>query len=373
MLPYILFISALLTLKMFEKVMDDMKKNKFRKNTNLVVSYNNTDTNKSFSKNNQLITIAGVLIISLSALRFEIGWDYAAYLKSLIFRNTDADIHLTSRGEPLNLILMEFSQYIEMPSFYFITTSIIINSLIITNIKKYSTNPWISLFIFIGFPLFYLNSFSVIRNFVGISIVLHSMRYIVEKNLLKFIIGIITAGSFHTSGYIAILLYPLYHLKSNIYIYSLISAIILSTKGIIGTITERYLPQYQNYTETISSSEGTIAIYPLVFTAIIGILLRQKIPKISNGIKTDGLLNIYIFGVIFYIAFIEFGSIGHRLTLYFTTPLIFIIPLIMESISGKIKSFASFFVYIISIISFFFTINIAKEAYLPYKTIFSNI
>lgn len=69
-----------------------------------------------------------------------------------------------------------------------------------------------SMILFVTFPLFYLNSFGVIRNFSAIAIVFYANRFILEKKLLNIFCNNI-ASQFHKSALIGIVFYPLNNIK----------------------------------------------------------------------------------------------------------------------------------------------------------------
>ena len=77
--------------------------------------------------------------------------------------------------------------------------------------KKYSTNPFLSLVLFCvnsinGFvPMMNLS-----RQYLAVGIIMFSVGFIVKRNFILFLLGIIVAGNFHTSAYLAIILYFLY-------------------------------------------------------------------------------------------------------------------------------------------------------------------
>src|SRR5699024_10966242 len=97
-----------------------------------------------------------------------IGWDYDVYYN--VIANNLQDTTITENNEILNILLVNLSQNTGITNLYFFVSSLITLFLIALNVSKYSTMPKLSMFIFITFPLFYLNSFSIIRFFVALSI-----------------------------------------------------------------------------------------------------------------------------------------------------------------------------------------------------------
>ncbi len=305
------------------------------------------------------------IVTAFSGFRFGVGWDYMSYYEAVIY---DDNFHFISRNEMITQLLVSISNRFNAPNLFFFINSFITIFLISDTIKKFSINKNISLFIFISFPLFFLNSFSVIRFFTALALTFYGVRFIINKKFLFYLITVLIASFIHKSAFFALPLYFLQFFKfKNIYLFIiLVSANIL--REIFNNLISVYIPQYIGYTESTLVQEGTKAIWLFIFFGLIGMYFKNKYFK-DNKLH-DLYFNIYIYGLLFYMLFLKQGTLGHRLSLYGTIYLILLLPMYINIIKNvKIKSIAIFFLYSILITSFLFSLHLGSNTYIPYKTI----
>lgn len=315
------------------------------------------------TKRNLFFGMCLLVIIIFAGLRNNIGWDYKAYYDTIAF---GADTNVYSKREWLNYNLINFTRKMLFPQFYFIFTSSVSTILIGETIKKYSDDKWMSIYLYLTFPLFFLNSLSVIRNFVAISIIVFSTRYIIDKKLVRFVIAVILAAGFHQSAYIALLLYPLSRLKLNKKLYLLLCAIIPLMKNLLLVGMYKILPYYSFYLSETSNREGRFAIIVILLLFVTILLLDKKM--IYNNLHNK-FFNFYFFGCLIYIMFYKFGTLGHRLSLYGSIYMIFIVPYFINNLSHKTKILAKMVLWIVFFIFYLYTILRGSETYIPYTTI----
>ena len=89
-----------------------------------------------------------------------------------------------------------------------VTSYFIIGSSLVF-IHRHSNNVLFSVFLLISFP-FYYSSFDIIRHFIAIGIILLGFKYVLNRNLYKYLLTIVVAYQFHR---IAILFIPLYFIN----------------------------------------------------------------------------------------------------------------------------------------------------------------
>lgn len=315
-------------------------------------------------ENKNIFFIITLIIIALfSGLRNHIGWDFNAYYDTIAY---GIETNVYSKREWLNFNLINLTRSIYYPQFYFIFTAFLSTILIGITILKYSKNKWISIYVYLTFPLFFLNSMSVIRNFVAISIVVYSIKYIIDKKLVRFVIAVILAAGFHQSAYIALLLYPLSRLKLNKKLYLLILVIIPLMKNLLLVGMYKILPYYYIYLRETSNREGRFAIIVILLIFVTILLLDKKM--IYNNLHNK-FFNFYFFGCLIYIMYYKFGTLGHRLSLYGTIYMIFIVPYFINNLSNKTKILAKMVLWTVFFLFYLYTIIRGSETYIPYTTV----
>lgn len=142
-----------------------------------------------------------LLVVSLFAgLRYFVGIDYEAY--TFIF-NSIVGSQIEPAFRLINFIIFLLGLNVQ---FVFLISSLITFSLFYKGIKRNSSNVVLSIFLLL-FCGFFIESLNIIRQYIAISIFFYSIRYIIEKNLLKYSVLIVLATSFHYSAIFLIFAY----------------------------------------------------------------------------------------------------------------------------------------------------------------------
>jgi hypothetical protein len=308
-----------------------------------------------------------VVVFLFSILRYNVGWDYMAYYDT-IMHNFDSS--LLSRNEVISTSLIIFSRKIGSANFYFIVNSVITVFLIAFVLHKNSPDPFFSFFIFITFPLFFLNSLSIVRNFTAIAIVFYSLRFINEGRLLRYVVMIMIASGFHTSALIALLFYPLKFLNINSMgiIIMIVSGSIL--RPLLSSELKSLFPILNIYLKRTSDFQGWHLIFFFVFILFLVVVFRNNLAMGFSNRDANLLVNIFTLGVVIYILFFDTGTLGHRLSLYGIITSTLIIPKLVDIFSNKRERILFKFVLCSGLMFLFFaTIYLGSSTYIPYETI----
>jgi hypothetical protein len=316
--------------------------------------------NFNFSLNEKL---AVLVILVFSAFRYGIGWDYFTYL-AVIQGNLVTSINFNN--EFGNRFIMDLARLSDLPQLYFIFNSAVTILLVSVTIKKNSLHFGLSLILFIFFPFFYLNSFSVVRNFTAIAIVFYASKYIFNRNFILYLLFIFIAASIHESSWIALILYFLYNtkIKTNYFLFMIPILYFVRFFGV--WIIINYLPQYAFYVFNDQVIQGRFALMFYLFIAIITIFMSKKLKNLD--IQSIFYINSFILGVIIFITFIGFGAISTRLSIFFTINIVFLIPIFYKSLIDFRNRILFKSLYIVILMLFFYyTLVIGSETYLPYE------
>lgn len=312
------------------------------------------------------IILAIIIIYFFSAFRFDIGWDYLAYYNTIEYGYIT---NIVGRGEYATIFLVDLSRKTGITNIYFAINSFITIFFIFKTMKNYSVNYWISIFLFICFPLFYLNSFSVIRFFSALAITFYGFKYIEKKKFFHYLIIVLLASTFHKAALVAIVFYFARFIKLKT---SKIVIILLSLPFIgklINIFIIKYFPVYSAYTLETTVQEGTKAILFLGLIGIIALLLRNNITK--NDEIANLYFNCYLIGMFIYLMFYSQGTMGHRISLFGTIYSILLVPKIISLVQNyKNRLYINMVLIITLIVMFFYILYVGAFTYLPYKTIF---
>ena len=315
-----------------------------------------------------------LILISFTGFRYQIGWDYNAY-DEIIDNLRNSGLLTYDRGEFLSNILFKIVASMKSNYLFFFITSILMYGLILTTLNKYSSNYGISLIFFICFPLFFLNSLSIIRNFVAISICFWGYQFLRKNQIFKYVITILIATMFHKSALVAFFLIFLRKMifSKKISLFLLFTAMVLQNLITKLSILEK-IPTYGVYFVALQENQstgGNKAILLLIILLLFFIFLKKK--------QIEKELNFYynsvLIGVLFYITFLGFGTVAHRASLYFTIYILLALPEFLYS-NRYGDLLKKYFLSIVLIASFFYiiiiTLNSTEAPFLPYRTIFSK-
>ncbi len=309
-------------------------------------------------------TLIFIILFLFSALRFDVGYDYSTYYNVINYQDEGNYFRFGS----IDKLLIDIARDISFYQFYFIITSFFTLYLISTTVKKYSDNYFLSILIFITIPIFYLMSFSIIRQFLAIAIVFYAIRFIINRNLFKFIIFVLIASLFHYSALISLPMYFLYRVKFTKIFSLIIIFLSIFISPFLSKILILYFPYYSNYFN--NASHGKSLLYFLFFILIF-IFMHYKYIK---DYRTSFYFNVYTIGISLYIMFIQLGDVGIRISYYYLIFLIFLIPSILKIYKVKqayfIMIILTLFIYIFNF--YLFEKNNYKNAYIPYN-IFLNV
>lgn len=318
--------------------------------------------------------LMGGVILLFTSLRYGIGYDYMEYVE--IVNGSEK----LENMEPICQLLMSICGGIHF-QFFFIVTSFLIYCPIIYVSRKLSYDARLSILIYVFFPLFFLNSISVIRNSVAYSFVFLSFYYLINKNRIKGTLCFIFAIGFHYSAITALVLYPISKLKLGrnsftiLYIFSFVLSLLVVSVFSSLTSDNDYIAKMIRYSEREASGGFMMNI----LVNLVGLLILLYWNKINNVVNPKPyLLKVCIAGVIIWNIFSINPTIRERFSMFYLLFLLLLIPEFLKispSIAYFKKRTISLFFFLL--ICFSFTINIlgnlndrGRISFLPYQTIF---
>ncbi|WP_394747993.1 EpsG family protein [Spongiimicrobium salis] len=314
--------------------------------------------------------LAYSLIFLFCALRFDVGFDYAYYFE-LLTKQADFYEDKFARIEYINQLLIGISQKIGLPQFYFILTSFIIVICTYKTLKRDSKDFVISSLVFLSFPIFFLNSLSIIRQYVAVCIVFYGFKFIKKRKLVPYLAIIGVAFLFHRSAVIAVVLYWLYHRKiENIYYVIIYFAGLFSSK--LAYLVVAYIfPQYLQY---LDRRIGTGGDKVLLFFQLIGLVLLLLVNRKKTAYENYNFyMTSFFVGLFIWSSLSPYGHAGFRGALYFMVFFMLLLPEILDLI--KERKVLKQMVYYMSFVFFIFSLwlgtkNETKDPNIPYRVFF---
>jgi len=309
--------------------------------------------------------IATIIVALFSGLRYGVGWDYFAYYDT-IARGLATNIVL--RGEYLNILLVNVARYVGIPQLYFAVNSALCIWLIARCLREYSSDYWCSLILFVCFPLFYLNSLSVVRMFTALGLTFFGFRYVVRKEPLKYTAFVLVASMFHQSALFALVLYFARSARLKTWKLIVLLAFLPILSSVLLRMIATYLPQYAVYTRVTDTREGTKAFWFFTFVGLVATLLRDRL--VAGDQTANMYYNNLMVGLCVYLMFFAQGTLGHRLSLYGTIYSLLLIPKMISLLKARDRILVGGLLLALCVVMFFYTVLVGSATYIPYRFVF---
>lgn len=220
--------------------------------------------------------------IIIACLRQDIGIDYSIYeVKFNSIHNSSLLEYYENQGsyEYLNKPLVDLGYWLTDDirgafAIYAILTFVIYEM----SLLNFRRDTSLSIGTLILLFLLYSASLNIVRQSLSIAIVFYSIKYVIKRDIKRFIVLILIATGIHSSAFIAILFYFLYSKKSSrkekiIKLLIVFSPLIIFTGLTVLShfiIFERYFESYDTSNNDISAS------YVLKMPVLILLLLSYR-------------------------------------------------------------------------------------------------
>ena len=338
------------------------------------------------SKNSLYLFAVFLFLLLFSTLRYpKEGTDTDNYFQLFDYINSPFyQIEFSFKPEYGYLLLNKaIGSIILNHQFFLLIINIFVLGSIFIFIKRYSKNIWISvlLFVFLGF---FDSTMTLIRFNIALAITLHSYKYILQKNSVKFVFCIFVASLFHLTAWIFLIAYIIANLNMHFpsvkkYLIFLLTLCIFyfCINHFINLLFSGIIPYYDFYenNETFGIQDSTKIASVLEFSIIFTIVLfsfwifynKKKIDNVN-------IILIYLLMIACYftMASFIFTPIG-RIGKYFAIGGIVLIPNALEMIKGNnFRFILKMFVILFSLLRYTIIAYYRPEWYqiYPYKFFF---
>lgn len=302
----------------------------------------NAVTNEREGAKYFLILSCAELIILVGIRGYTVGADTETYLQALRYYRE------LPRGEMLTaglvypfdfeigyFIFLKICAFIGLSDTAFLfLVAIIIYIPVFVAIYKMSKNPYMSILVYFAFSLF-AYSLGIFRQMIAMSIVLCGVDFIRDRKLLKYLLLVVLAMTFHLTAVLAVVLYIIYPLrwKINAVMMSLLSLAALVFGSVFIKVIVTFMPQYSGY--TVANKHGGSYLMLLLYAVIFVLAcfaVRCKNPEGYDKIAFDALTLVLFVQSLGYSLEIFGRIIG-----YFSIFLLFSIPNMVESSSSRLR------------------------------------
>lgn len=316
-----------------------------------------------------------LLLFGVSALRLNVGNDYAKYVEffHLIRCKLDTDVVVpTEFGFNLICLLIYFvsgktENYLLMFAFFaFVTIFLFLKAM-----YKQADSFGFTFFLFMTLG-YYFQTFSTVRYYLALAMAVIAIPYVIKKKWINFILICLLGATIHKSMLIVIPLYFLAQIKWNkifTFLVFLVSASFLIFQNFYMEIFLKVYPTYEE-TEYLEGGTSYISIVRCVAVLILSLALYEKTVKNSERNRFYFVCNI---GALILYTCCSFLPVISRVGYYLTITQIFFIPsLIMGIENKKIRKVITVLV-VLAAIGYFLIFLVIKAPQdglriLPYET-----
>lgn len=349
--------------------------------TKVTEKYDNPRLNKfGYIEAERLLAfIAFMSLFLVAALRWKVGTDYWQY--EAIFEGgasyTIEDI--TTRAPEYFSALLNWGIGVVFDDarVNFAVYSFFICYLFTKGIKNYSDNYWMSMVLYI-LTMNYYGSYNGIIQWMASGILFLGYRYLVKKELKKYLITILIATMFHSTALLGIPLYFVvnrkFKTKSNVVlVFIFILATIFLSSYLDNVLALLEDTSYSNYSEVWFTEDGRSA-NPLRFVVsavpfIIGWIYYDKLKDLR--LDVDILLNFSLLNSMFYLLGLR-NYIFIRFAIYTDIYNVFLIPLFIKLFKNNERKLV-LYVILACYFLYMYLLLPRDSNLLPYQTIFSNM
>lgn len=321
-----------------------------------------------------------LLLLFISMFRYKTGFDYTNYLESIdiiIKGGTNSYNLFFERMDPGYKLIILTSYYFKSRYLFFFVSSFFTIILISVSIYKLSVDYLLSIFIFFCFPFFYFDSFSIIRQWLSIAIIVYSyVLFFGNGNLMLFVFNVIIASLFHYTSVVALLIIPFFYInlskKKIVYVFLFFVVI----KYFLYKILFLYGVNFLGKLDRVVLNRGGEKLEIFIIMLSIGFFVfKKKIDLFSKELSVH--VNVFFVGALLFYLLGDLGQIAQRVSVYFYFTIIFIFPHFNKlfcanksfKIPFKFLLYSCFtYIYVYSLFISYSRINFSPI--IPYKFIF---
>ena len=296
---------------------------------------------------------------------------------------------VTAGGDPLWLLLVYGLSRITTEVFWeLFLIEFVIMFFTYKGLKQYDLGryTWIGFLVF--HLMFYSFTLNLMRQFVCLSIVFYSFRFVKEHRWKTYFLICLILMLIHKTAVIAILLYPMYHLTTGTYedrfmskvrlpfkeylfkmlvIMSACITVMFASKAIV--YISNLLGTFTSQVDYLTGSYNIVWRNPIYMLPLLAVALLYE----KQVTKYNGDFSFFTLMLIVYIILWQLQGISrelYRVGFYFGYFLIVGIPLLIKNVRGRENRMILFSMIFILMVSFYvdyFVMHLYNETY-PYTS-----
>ena len=292
------------------------------------VSGYDTDYEK---KNKKALASFFILYTVLAMLRHRnVGKDTRNYIH---FFKTFSELDWSEvGGESLESGFSYFNKIISLiskePQFFLAVVAVIVSIMIYLTYKRVCVDSSLSIVLFCTMPTFVM-TFSGIRQMIAVGVGFIAYEFARNKKLVPFILVVALAITFHTSAFMLLFMYPLYHARiTKKWLYAVIPAlaVVFAYNRQIFSVLTLFMTRYTKYEggETQTGAYAMLILFA-AFTAFAFLIPDESL----LDEETIGLRNFMLLSLMMQM-FAPLHNLAMRMNYYYIIFIPLLLPKIIE-------------------------------------------
>ena len=285
--------------------------------------------------------LAGLALFITAGIRKGVGYDYNLYggwYVDLI--KIPMEEVMYKRQEKGFLVPFELMSTLTMDyQLMFWVIAFVITVSVMLYIAFHAEKPWLSVFCFITFGLFF-NSMNFMRQMIASCLMLLAMRFIRKKQFLPYLVLVIIASTFHVSALLMIPFYFILRIKLSgklLIVYSVVTLLMFCLSQTVLDFFNDYI--YKGYTITNPEvTNGTDPVYVVFFIVFIIAAFAVRKELLKTDEFNNVLLNCMFFTVFFEIMGVRHAILSRFSLLFFIPAIVILVPRVILIIVNKFSN-----------------------------------
>ncbi len=309
-----------------------------------------------------------LILIFITGFRYNVGTDYNGYALNFdyLMNNDIPRIEYSFKAIVKIAHLIGFNQ-----QFIFFVYAVITYVFIFLSIKYFDSKAkYRHIITLLVLQYFLFTGFNTVRQMVAVAIFFYAIRFIVNKNFVRYIIWIIIASFFHKSAMICLIFYFVLNLNIKKFIMILIVSPIFLIMDLGNKLLSLYVlisgnswydPYLTDFNSSVDVSGGKV-MFVLYAIALILAITSNKIELEKNE---KIIINLFICYIMILFATLS-SVIATRALYYPMVSLILVFPMITKYFHGKYGAMFSRYIVFIFVAALWF------NSLIGYKELFKE-
>lgn len=296
---------------------------------------------------------ASILIVFATIRDYTVGTDTHTYTKPFRFFSgieyyiLDPEVEYGYQALVYVLLKLGFTEYYVL---FFVTSLIVVFARLLF-IKRFSPDYLLSVYMFITLSI-YTAYFNTLRQGIAISIVMCSLKFLIDKRFWPYCFIIILAGLFHISAIVMIPIYFIVHLKLDVVpkCIGIFSASLMGSSILI-SILSADSRRYGGYAENAENAGGYLIFIFYIVLGLFAYFFSGNLRKVNK--EYNIFEQMYLIGIALVIPILMLGTNPagpQRVFDYFSFLIIILLPYALKrfnSLALNLSVYMVFFIYFI--------------------------